>query len=149
MRCVLSSNRGSPERLRSVGIDGPKISVSRIPVRMPRRAKERARFTVGLEMSLTSNRDTKVHTSDSRFPYSSFRGGDSNDLLHIANLALLWQAAAATGKWRQGAGAREALCLIKSVSTNTDLGKQTSGLSCCRHRNVENNLRCTFILCES
>lgn len=49
VRYVLSSNRGSPDRLRSVGIDGPKISVSRIPVRMPRRAKERARLTIGLE----------------------------------------------------------------------------------------------------
>jgi hypothetical protein len=41
----LSSRRGSPDRFRRVGIDGPKMSVSRIPVRIPRRAKERARFT--------------------------------------------------------------------------------------------------------
>lgn len=44
---ALSSSRGWPERLRSVGIEGPKISVSRMPVRIPRRAKERARFAVG------------------------------------------------------------------------------------------------------
>ena len=46
MRCALSSSRGSPERLRSVGMDGPKMSVSRIPVLIPWRANERARFTV-------------------------------------------------------------------------------------------------------
>lgn len=42
---LLSSSRGSPERLRRVGTDGPKISVSRRPVLIPRRAKERARLT--------------------------------------------------------------------------------------------------------
>ena len=48
MRCALSSSRGSPERLSSVGMDGPKMSVSRIPVLIPRRANESARFTVAL-----------------------------------------------------------------------------------------------------
>lgn len=32
---VLVDNLGSPERFRRVGIEGPKISVSRIPVRRP------------------------------------------------------------------------------------------------------------------
>jgi hypothetical protein len=41
----LSDNRGSPERLRSVGIEGPKMSVSRIPLRRPRRVNARAKFT--------------------------------------------------------------------------------------------------------
>ena len=45
MNSVLSSNRGSPARFSRVGIDGPKISVSKMPVRIPRRANERARFT--------------------------------------------------------------------------------------------------------
>lgn len=49
---LLSSSRGSPERLSNVGIDGPKISVSRIPALMPRRAKERARFTAYSATSL-------------------------------------------------------------------------------------------------
>lgn len=43
---LLSSSRGSLDRLSSVGIDGPKISVSRIPVRIPRLANERARFAI-------------------------------------------------------------------------------------------------------
>ena len=43
----LDDNLGSPERFRSVGIEGPKMSVSRIPLRWPRRAKARARFTGG------------------------------------------------------------------------------------------------------
>lgn len=30
---LLDDNRGSPERLNNVGIDGPNISVSSIPVR--------------------------------------------------------------------------------------------------------------------
>lgn len=42
---ALEDNRGSPDRLSSVGIEGPKISVSRIPERSPRRAYARARFT--------------------------------------------------------------------------------------------------------
>jgi hypothetical protein len=33
-----------PERLKRVGMDGPKMSVSRMPVRRPRRAKARERF---------------------------------------------------------------------------------------------------------
>lgn len=37
-------NRGSPERFRSVGIEGPKISVSRIPLRSPHLAKAIAKF---------------------------------------------------------------------------------------------------------
>jgi hypothetical protein len=41
----LGDRRGSPERLRSVGIEGPKMSVSRIPALRPRRAKASARFT--------------------------------------------------------------------------------------------------------
>jgi hypothetical protein len=32
------------ERLKRVGMDGPKMSVSRMPVRRPRRAKARERF---------------------------------------------------------------------------------------------------------
>lgn len=43
---ALVDNRGSPERLSNVGIEGPKMSVSRIPLRSPRRANARARFTV-------------------------------------------------------------------------------------------------------
>lgn len=42
----LAERRGSPERLRSVGIEGPKISVSRMPVRRPRRANASARLTI-------------------------------------------------------------------------------------------------------
>jgi len=41
----LDDKRGSPERLRRVGIEGPKISVSRIPARWPCRLNARARFT--------------------------------------------------------------------------------------------------------
>lgn len=37
--------RGSPDKLSKVGIEGPKMSVSRIPARWPRRAKARARLT--------------------------------------------------------------------------------------------------------
>lgn len=44
--CVLAERRGSPERFSNVGIDGPKISVSRIPLRRPCRANARARLTV-------------------------------------------------------------------------------------------------------
>lgn len=43
---LLSSSRGSPYRSRRLGIDGPNISVSRIPVLMPRRARDNARLTV-------------------------------------------------------------------------------------------------------
>lgn len=43
-RSILSSSRGSPARLSRVGMEGPKISVSKIPVRIPRRAKDRAKF---------------------------------------------------------------------------------------------------------
>lgn len=42
---LLSSRRGSPERFRRVGMEGPKISVSRIPVLIPRRANDSARLT--------------------------------------------------------------------------------------------------------
>lgn len=43
---ILSSRRGSPERFRRVGMEGPKMSVSRIPARIPRRAIAKAIFTV-------------------------------------------------------------------------------------------------------
>jgi hypothetical protein len=46
MRRFVEERRGSPERLSRVGIEGPKMSVSRRPVRWPWRARERARFTV-------------------------------------------------------------------------------------------------------
>jgi hypothetical protein len=42
----LEDNRGSPERFRRVGIEGPKMSVSRMPLRRPRRANANARLTV-------------------------------------------------------------------------------------------------------
>lgn len=45
-RSLRSSSRGSLDRFNRVGIDGPKISVSRIPVRIPRLAKDRARFAI-------------------------------------------------------------------------------------------------------
>lgn len=45
--CVdeLDDNLGSPDSESKVGIDGPKISVSRIPARSPLRAKDNAKFT--------------------------------------------------------------------------------------------------------
>lgn len=42
-------SRGSPERFRSVGMEGPKMSVSRIPLRRPRRANASARFTISIK----------------------------------------------------------------------------------------------------
>jgi hypothetical protein len=44
----LGVNRGSPQRFRRVGIEGPKISVSRMPARRPFWAKLRARLTFDL-----------------------------------------------------------------------------------------------------
>lgn len=52
-RGLLEERRGSPERLRRVGIDGPKISVSRIPARWPCRLNARARFTKATWRSAT------------------------------------------------------------------------------------------------
>ena len=57
----LSSRRGSPERFRRVGMEGPKISVSRIPVLIPRRANDSARLTG--KTSLVIVRSTWVHRS--------------------------------------------------------------------------------------
>ena len=45
----LEDSLGSPERLSSVGIEGPNISVSSIPLRRFRRANARARFTVDFQ----------------------------------------------------------------------------------------------------
>lgn len=42
----LSDSRGSPERLNIVGMDGPKMSVSNIPVLKPILAKDRERFAM-------------------------------------------------------------------------------------------------------
>lgn len=41
----LAERRGSPDRFNSVGIEGPKISASRMPVLWPARANDRARLT--------------------------------------------------------------------------------------------------------
>lgn len=41
----LGERRGSPDKLSKVGIEGPKMSVSRIPARWPSRAKARVRLT--------------------------------------------------------------------------------------------------------
>jgi len=41
----LEDNRGSPDRFKSVGIEGPNISVSKIPLRSPRLANASARLT--------------------------------------------------------------------------------------------------------
>lgn len=59
-----SSRRGSPDKLSRVGIDGPKISVSKIPVLMPRRAKARARFTARMKfyLALFDREVYKEHT---------------------------------------------------------------------------------------
>lgn len=38
--------RGSPDKLSKVGIEGPKMSVSKIPARWPSLAKARVRLTV-------------------------------------------------------------------------------------------------------
>lgn len=48
---VLGERRGSPERFMRVGIEGPKMSVSRIPLLRPCRAKARARFTVAVSQN--------------------------------------------------------------------------------------------------
>jgi hypothetical protein len=42
---LLGESLGSPERFIKVGIEGPNISVSRIPVRWPRRENASPRFT--------------------------------------------------------------------------------------------------------
>ena len=42
---VLAESLGSPERFNKVGIEGPKISVSRTPLRWPCRANANARLT--------------------------------------------------------------------------------------------------------
>lgn len=57
----LSSRRGSPERFRRVGIEGPKISVSRIPVLIPRRANDSARLTGKISSAIV--RSTSAHKS--------------------------------------------------------------------------------------
>ena len=51
---TLEDKRGSPLRFNRVGIEGPKISVSRMPLRSPRRAKARARFT-GLHLEISQS----------------------------------------------------------------------------------------------
>lgn len=38
--------RGSPDKLSKVGIEGPKMSVSKIPARWPSLARARVRLTV-------------------------------------------------------------------------------------------------------
>ncbi len=45
---LLEDRRGSPERFKSVGMEGPKISVSKMPLRSPRRANARARLTASV-----------------------------------------------------------------------------------------------------
>ncbi len=42
----LEDKRGSPDKFKSVGMEGPKISVSRIPLLRPRRANAKARLTI-------------------------------------------------------------------------------------------------------
>lgn len=51
MAFLLLDSLGSPDRSNKVGIDGPKISVSSIPVRNPSLAKASDRFAISL-MSL-------------------------------------------------------------------------------------------------
>lgn len=43
---LLSDSLGSPERLKIVGMDGPKMSVSNMPVLKPILAKESERFAI-------------------------------------------------------------------------------------------------------
>jgi hypothetical protein len=47
---VLDDNRGSPERFSSVGMEGPKISVSSTPLRWPCCANARARLTAMVDL---------------------------------------------------------------------------------------------------
>lgn len=51
----LSSSRGSSLRSRRDGIEGPKMSVSKMPVRTPRRASDRARLTVHGSVQVSSH----------------------------------------------------------------------------------------------
>ena len=43
---VLDESLGSPDRSNKVGIEGPKISVSRMPVRRPNLARARDRLAI-------------------------------------------------------------------------------------------------------
>lgn len=95
---LLDESLGSPERLRRVGIEGPKMSVSRMPLRWPRRAKARARFTEArsVEASVWSSGDIGDHTRYCRLSYSAFCRGHGDHLAHISDVASLWETALAS-----------------------------------------------------
>lgn len=101
----LGERRGSPDKLSKVGIEGPKMSVSRIPARWPSRAKARVRLTDVLpapsdypinisffpQCSPQSANEggTGKHTSNSTFPHSSLCGRNGDYFAYIFDSALL------------------------------------------------------------
>lgn len=108
-----------------MGIEGPKISASRMPARRPLRANAKARFTGFTDMSVafdekgTDQNGSKgnvvekvvYHTCDRRLPNSTFRRRDCDHLVDISDLALLRQAAHSPGKLGRCSGARETLSM--------------------------------------
>lgn len=104
----LGERRGSPDRLSKVGIEGPKMSVSRIPARWPSRARARVRLTI-LFLALSQHLikfsffshclspkskvpkkgKTEKRTSNSTFPHPSLCGRNGDYLAYIFDSALL------------------------------------------------------------
>lgn len=121
-----------------MGIDGPKMSVSRMPALYPLRAKLRARFT-----AMGQDRDQGLgsgwHACNGAFPDSSFGGRDGDDLFHVSDASLLRQAALHARHLRRCARARQPLGdAISTADKVVCTPRRTRGFSCCRRRNVEN-----------
>ena len=102
---LLDESLGSPERLRSVGIEGPKMSVSRMPLRWPRRAKARARLTGERLVPRLFGRLglCRDNTRNCGFSYSAFCGGHGDYFSYISDVASLRETALASRElWGAG-----------------------------------------------
>ena len=124
---LLADKRGSPLRSKRVGTEGPKISVSRIPLRCPLLANERARFTFRTSFSisfLVRRFVAWLCTCDSRLSNTTFGGGHGNHLSHIFNAPLFGQTTLKARDLRRGRGARETLVdlVVRNLLLNSWMG---------------------------
>lgn len=146
----LSSRRGWPARFSSVGIEGPKMSASRIPVRMPRRANASARLTDRKPVSSHKDSRQDCTTCNSRLANTPLGRAHGDNPVDTANTPLLRQAAS-TRKCRRSPRPRQTLQrpsqLVLTLIAEHKTYTRTNGLSWHSELSVENSRRCIACRC--
>lgn len=99
--CIpFSVTSGSPWRFIKEGMEGPKISASRIPTRFLRPAAAKATLTMYSWFNMHSCIDTWLQghfTCCGRLSHTAFTGSDGYNLLDAGNGDFLWETSLCAG----------------------------------------------------